>query len=182
MNNYSAFRQHGQGMVELIVLLSLLSVTLSMSFTKLNDALTSQHNELNKLRAEILQPIPTGSWQRKQTDEFSSQVKPILAPLNDYTELKVKLDNLHFVTSKNSRYILARLTDDWQLDNNMELISSPRSLTLSHYLHQSGLSTVLDVIGGLPISRELKRESLVLGKVDSDITPYELRCKDPACR
>lgn len=182
MNKHSAFRQYGQGMVELILLLSLLSVTLSVSINKLNDALTSQHNELSQLRAEILQPIPAGSWQRKQTDAFSSQVRPILAPLNNYTELNVGLDNLHFVTSENSPYVLARLTDDWQLDNNAELISSPRSLTLSHYLHQAGLSTVLDVVGGLPISRELKRESLVLGKVDSDITPYEFRCKDPACR
>lgn len=182
MSKYMTFRQSGQGMVELIILLSLISVTLSAGIKKLNDALTSQHDELSQLRSEILQPIATGSWQRKRTDSFSSQVKPILAPLNNYTELKVGLDNLHFVTSENSSYVLARLTDDWQLDNNMELVSSPQSLTLSHYLHQAGLSTVLDIVGGLPISKELKRKSLVLGHVDSDITPYELRCQDPACR
>ncbi|PHR64658.1 MAG: hypothetical protein COA51_07450 [Idiomarina sp.] len=182
MKYTSLNNEYGQGMVEFILILGLVAVTLSFSIEKVHGALFSQHQELNELRAKILQPISDSSWQRQPSDAFSAQVKPVLAPLNRYTALNLGLDNLYYVASEQSPYQLARLTDGWQLDSNAELLSYPQSLTLSHYLNQVGLSNVLDVVGVLPIAKELSHDSLVLGKVDADITPYELRCVDPVCR
>lgn len=182
MKNISFKNEYGQGMIELVLILGVLSVTLSMSISKLHDALYSQHQELDMLRSEILQLLPNKAWQRTHSDQFSRNVRPILSPLNRVTELELGLDNLFFVRSDQSPYRLARLIDGWSQGSNEALISAPQSLTLSHYLNRVGLTTILHVVGQLPISRELKRDSLILGKIDADITPYELRCEDPACR
>lgn len=182
MKNIAFTNQFGQGMIELILILGVVSVTLSMSISKLHEALYSQHQELDALRSELLQPLSSDVWQRTPSDQFSRHVRPIVSPLNRVTELKLGLDNLYYVGSEQSPYRLARLIDGWQRGSNDELISSPQSLTLSHYLDQAGLSTVLHVVGQLPLSQELKRDSFILGKVDADVTPYELRCEDPACQ
>ncbi|OZB05651.1 MAG: hypothetical protein B7X54_04755 [Idiomarina sp. 34-48-12] len=181
MKNISFTNEYGQGIIELVLILGVVSITLSMSITKLHDALYSQHQELDVLRSEILQPLPNKAWQRAPSDQFSRHVKPILSPLNRITELELDLDNLYYVGSDQSPYRLARLIDGWPQGSNEALISAPQSLTLSHYLNRVGLTTILHVVGQLPISRELKRDSLILGKIDTDITPHELRCEDPAC-
>lgn len=175
-------QQRGQGFVELLILTSLLGLTLTYSVTQLNQALTEQHEQLDTLKASILQPVPQPTWQRHANDPFSRQVAPIIQPLQRYTQLNVALDNLYSVAGDHPHYQLARLVDGWQAQRANDLISMPQSLTLSHYLEQLGIGPLLNFIGHLPMAKELAAGQLQFGKIAPDVTPFELRCWNDLCR
>ncbi len=175
-------KQQGQGMVELLLLTSLLGVTFWLSVSQLNHALNEQHEQLDSIRADMFQPVPQPTWQRHPGDQFSQQVGRVLRPMQQYTQLNVALDNLYSVGSDHHQYSLARLVDGWQAQHAGDLIKLPQALTLSHYVEQLGLGHVLNFVGYLPIAKELTKEQLQLGKVAPDVTPFELRCRAEPCR
>ena len=90
-------KQQGQGMVELLLLTSLLGVTFWLSVSQLNHALNEQHEQLDSIRADMFQPVPQPTWQRHPGDQFSQQVGRVLRPMQQYTQLNVALDNLYSV-------------------------------------------------------------------------------------
>lgn len=175
-------KHHGQAIIELVMALGVMSVILSFALGKLNESMIAQHGHLNKLRAEIFQPIPQLQWQHKPNDEFSQHVKPVADALNAVVQFDLPMNNVIQVHAENSPYKLARLSHGWQAESSVQLTQRPAQLTASYHLKNMGFNAVFDGIGHLPIAKELRNKSLVLGKVDAEITPFELRCLDASCQ
>lgn len=175
-------KQQGQAIIELVTALGVISVILSLALGTFNENLISQHGHLNKLRSEIFQPIPQIPWQVQPSDEFTRHVKPVVDALNAVVRFDLPMNNVIQVQAEDSPYTLARLSHGWQAESSVHLSQRPAQLTAGYHLTQMGLNAVFDGVGHLPIAKELRNKSLELGKVDADITPFELRCLDASCR
>lgn len=174
-------RDQGQGLVEFIIASAVLTYLLTHALLLLNDKLVKQHKYLDEMRALLFQPLPQQAWQVHQGDVFTRGVEPIIGNFNNWVDLDFPLHNLHRVTHKQSPFVLARLTDDWQISSAEQLAFRPAQLTATRHLKDLGMDTVLGVIGYIPIAKELQPEQLQLGKVDTEATPIEVGCGEDEC-
>lgn len=172
----------GQALVEFVILFGSTAVVLLQAIALLNAALTQQHDANDQARAELFQLLPSESWQKQPNDYFSAKAGAIVNGSEQVSGLKLPLHDSHSVAVGESELRLARLTESWQIKSPSELASRPARLTLSFHLNRLGIGQAFNLLGYLPLARELRDDSLELGKVDENITPFELRCVDAACR
>ena len=175
-------RIQGQALLEFIIIFAAVAAGLLQAIMILNSALKQRHEANAQARAEIFQVLPNESWQQLPKDHFSRNVEPFLHASNYIASLPLPIHDSRAVHVELSKLRLARLTEAWQVATSEELITRPSKLSLSHQLNRLGVGQVLNVIGYLPMAKELRSDFLELGKVDANITPFELKCVDAACR
>jgi len=174
--------QTGQSMVEFVIALSVITVLIAYAIGELNERLVTQHEHLDSLRAELFQPLPQERWVAHPNDHFSRQLHSVVGVLDSVSALEFPIHDRYAMSIEGSPYVLARLTDAWQIASPVALTERPARLSAGYHLKQNGLATVFDLLSYVPMAEELDNNSLQLGKVDADVTPYEMRCAEPSCR
>jgi len=172
----------GQGMLELILALGVISSLLAVAITKINEALNDQHGYLNDMRSNIFQPLSNSHWRDHDSDVFSENTAPVANAFSYLIDADFPVHNLKSVGYELSPYVLARLTHAWEASSNEELSNRSAKLTATYHLNTIGLSSLLDVVSIIPLAKELRSSDLHLGKVDADVVPESATCRDRECQ
>ncbi|MBR9908660.1 MAG: hypothetical protein GYB30_11540 [Gammaproteobacteria bacterium] len=175
-------RQYGQGMLEFILALGVISSLIMAAVVQINQSLNNQHQHLNGMRSQLFQPLPSPQWQPVETDPFSSRVSMVTGAFSHLVDADFPVRNLVKVEHEQSPYVLARLTHAWQATSAAELHERPAKLTATYHLNKIGLSSLLDVVSYIPLAKELRSSSIQLGKVNADVVPAAATCRDEQCR
>lgn len=173
--------QHGQGLLEFMLALSVLSLLLSTAIAQINDALNQQHAQLDDMRSALFQPLPQKLWQAHENDVFSQRVTWLTNAFEHLVDVDFPTHNLMSVSHDQSPYVMARLTHAWPAESETALSQRPAKLTATYHLNQLGMGSVLDVVSVVPLVKELKSESLQLGMVDADVIPESAQCGEQQC-
>lgn len=173
--------QHGQGLLEFMLALSVLSILLTTAIANINDALNQQHTHLGEMRSVLFQLLPDDRWQPHESDAFSQRVTWLTSSFEYLVDVDFPTNNLKSVSHEQSPYVMARLTHAWPAESELALTQRPAKLTATYHLNQLGVGSVLDVVSVVPLVKELKSESLQLGKVDADVVPESAQCDEQQC-
>lgn len=175
-------RQYGQGMLEFILALGVISGLVMAAVLQINQSLNNQHLYLNGMRSQLFQLLPSPQWQHVETDPFSNRVSRVTGAFSYVVDADFPVRNLVKVEHEQSPYVLARLTHAWQATSAAELHERPGKLTATYHLNKIGLSSLLNVVSYIPLAKELRSSSLQLGKVNADVVPVAATCRDERCR
>ena len=172
----------GQGMLEFILALGVMSSLLTWAITEVNQALNSQHSYLNDMRSHLFQPLTNSHRRAVENDAFSDNVAPVTNAFRYLIDADFPVHNLKSVGYEQSPYVLARLTHAWEASSADELSNRPAKLTATYHLNRIGLSALLDVVSIIPLAKELRSSDLHLGKVNVDVVPESATCRDRKCQ
>lgn len=186
----------GQALFESMGLLLVAAIILGSSLPLIHGALKDKHESAMYSRNQLWQHQPQEVVKTTRNYPFAERLGSTVGVLKQLTALELEVNNLRYfddsATSSNLTSAsmdagnnsprtlpMALLSDGWSVKATDGLVSEPRRLTLGHYLDELGFTTVLNWSAKfLLIMKEFKSDSLKLGHVEPDATPYELACKE----
>ena len=174
-------RCRGQSMLEALGFLTVIGLLLGTLWQHFHGQAQQAQQRLEHSRTLVWQLVAETPLESKRNYAAASALEPVLAPLGQWTELNLPMDNLRVLTATNDQLALARLHDDWAPAKITDLRSRPAQLVPLHHLGRFGLTQILDVFSWLPVSREFSAHSLRLGWVNDEATTTELDCESGSC-
>ncbi|WP_411361215.1 hypothetical protein [Pseudidiomarina salilacus] len=164
-------RQHGQVLIESLVIMALLALMLVVIARVVVPLQWQQQQRIDKARSILWRFSQASEVQASDAYAFANTSKRVLAPLQLMTPLSFATNNLNFLSGSEEFRAMARLTDAWLPSEPTDLTVRPAQLTPFSYANDFGLPHFQQVISWLYFTDEFAPDQLRLGYVNSDAAP-----------
>lgn len=173
---YLIKKQKGQAIVESLAALTVLLVIVSSLEESVFPAAKKSEESL------ILSRLLTWSYSRdiektvmSNDYRLNNTVGEVLNPISEILPVSLEGRNLRVINNPIlNNHIMFRLTDSWEAKNRAELTSRPAGFVVNNSLSSNVVDVIQDSLAHIFVAKELSSESLIFGKVDSDIVPNEI--------